>query len=203
MLVHTIVLTNLALSLSPRPEAPPALDARIDAPVSLAALPAAAPRQESAFGPTGGEQLFGIYGDLASVSADYPGGSASASVFGGALSFGYFLTDANEIGALLLATIISPDSGDDIKAWSLTPYYNYNFRQDPRTWYYVGAHTGFAYLDAGGDSDGALALGAHCGMRHWISPRTAFFVEPRATVAFALLGDVTTTEVLFGYTIAL
>lgn len=161
----------------------------------LALLALSASAQVDHFGPIGGDNLISVSGAISRYSID----SFDVTSISGQFGFGHFLTDIHEVGATLATIYSSPEKGDDSVNESLSGYYNYNFRNNPRTWFYAGGHLGLNYFDAGGSDDTNLALGIHGGVRQWLSPRTAFFVEPRITFA----SDIDITEIVFGYTVAL
>ncbi|MEO6711592.1 MAG: hypothetical protein ABI054_02205 [Planctomycetota bacterium] len=147
----------------------------------------------------GGENLFSIGGSFGTTEID----NDDTTSINLQAAFGHFLTDVHEVGGQLNENYTSPDKGDDTIFTSVTGFYNYNFRQNPRTWFYVGPHAGFLLADAGGEDDTALAIGVHGGVRHWLSENSAVFAEPRLTFSEFDGDDVRTAEVIFGYTVVL
>ncbi len=164
----------------------------------------AAPPVQDRYGPAGGESLLSLGVTLQSRETEPDvGEDTTDSTLFGQVGFGYFLADEHEIGAQFLGVLNSPDEGDDVVFLAISPYYNYNFRANPRTWWYVGPHVGLAFIDFGGESESELAYGVHVGMRQWISPDAAFFVEPRYTITEFGDTDITTFDILLGLDVAL
>jgi hypothetical protein len=147
------------------------------------------------YGPTGGDNLLSVAGSISTLNFD----GFSLVTLTGQFGFGRFLTDVHEVGATLSTSYSNPEKGNSSTSEGLFGYYNYNWRENPRTWFYGGPHLGISIFDAGGDDDTSLSLGGHAGMRHWLTPRTAFYAEPRLTFG----SDIVITEIIFGYTIAL
>jgi hypothetical protein len=166
---------------------------------AIPVLAAVSSAQMGVFGPTGGENLINFGGSLGTTDVD---GDETTTINLQA-GFGHFLTDVHEVGAQLNESYSSPDGAPDTISTGLSGYYNYNFRQNPRTWFYAGPHLGLLMIDANDDDDTNLAIGIHGGIRHWLSESTAVFVEPRFTVSEFNNDDVETAEVIFGYTVAL
>ncbi len=160
---------------------------------------------QGSFGPTGGENLFSIGGSLSSQTIDLGGttGDSTTTTLNLQGSVGHFLTDVHEVGVQLFESYSSPDTGNDTIVTSLGGYYNYNFRQTPRTWFYAGAHLGLLQIDSGGSDDTNIAIGIHGGVRHWLSESAALYAEPRITRSEFNGGDVMTTEIVFGYSVVL
>jgi hypothetical protein len=164
-------------------------------PIPAALLLSVTAQAQDRYGPTGGENLLSISGSITNFDVD----GFSVLSISGQFGFGRFLTEEHEAGATLSTSYLNPEQGDNAVTEGLSAYYNYNWRNEPRTWFYAGPHLGISFLDAGGEDDTNLAFGGHGGLRHWLSPRTAFFAEPRITFST----DITITEIIFGYTIAL
>ena len=162
-----------------------------------------APAQTDRFGPIGGEQLLSLAGAIAMNTSDFDGQSTTDLSLSAQAGVGYFLTDVHELGVTVLADYTIPDEGDDSVTLGLAPYYNYNIRSDPRTWFYFGAHAGYQMFQSGDFDENGFAIGAQVGMRKWLGPRTAFYVEPRFTYATFSDLDFYTTQVLFGYSFAI
>jgi hypothetical protein len=158
-------------------------------------LLAGAAQAQERYGPTGGENLLSVAGSISNFDVD---GFSVLSITG-QFGFGRFLTKEHEVGASVSISYLNPEDFDSSVSEGLSGYYNYNWRDQPRTWFYAGPHIGLSLTDANGDDDTSIAVGGHGGLRHWLTSRTAFFVEPRLTFA----SDLTISEIIFGYTIAL
>ncbi len=160
---------------------------------------------QGSFGPTGGENLFSIGGSISSQTIDVGGtvGDSTTSTINLQGSVGHFLTDVHEVGVQLFESYSSPDTGSDSITTSLGGYYNYNFRSNPRTWFYAGPHLGFLMIDSGGTDDTNIAYGIHGGVRHWLSQGAALYAEPRLTWSEFDGFDVMTAEIVFGYSVVL
>ncbi|MCC7014385.1 MAG: outer membrane beta-barrel protein [Planctomycetes bacterium] len=177
----------------------------VEAPVDWAAYgPLRSAALQGAGVPTGigGKQLLAFGGSISSVEVD---GEDTMNLILQA-AFGYFLDDTHEVGGQVLHYVSDSDSFE-FTSRQIAPYYNYNYRQSPRLWYYGGAHAGIAIFEidvkGGGDYDETgFAFGPHVGARYWLSPTTAVFAEPRITWSF-LEDTETTLEVLFGFTTTL
>ncbi len=203
LFVHILALAISGAQPAANPPAAKASTENIAAPyVDAFALAAASESTTTAlpqmevFGPTGGKQLIGFAGSLSKLSGD-----ADVTSLDGQITVGYFLTDVHEVGGELDASISSGDT--DSTQVTVAPYYNYNIRSTPRQWFYVGGAVGLAIVKSGGDTFTGYAIGPHCGMRYWITPRSAFFVEP--SITFLKVSDFSFTDVaiLFGLTITL
>ena len=160
---------------------------------------------QGTYGPTGGQNLFSIGGALSRQKIDFQGGSITSTDLNAQLGFGRFLTDVHEVGLQVNESYSHSDSAGakDTISTGIAPYYNYNFRNSPRTWFYVGAHAGAELSEQGGKSDTNFAYGVHGGVRHWLSQSAAIFAEPRYTRSQFDSFDVETTEIIFGYSVVL
>ena len=188
-----IILFAAALAATSESSAAPApKDAALDpkAPVNWEAF-GLAPAQER-LGPTGGEQLFALAGSLSSVE--------DTDLLILQATFGYFLDDALEVGGQITTFWFDADC-DDSTLHLINPYVNYNLRQTPRLWYYAGLHAGLAFIDVAGTDETGFAIGPHAGARYWVSPRSAFFAEPRLTTAFYSGDSSTEVAIIFGFTV--
>jgi len=143
---------------------------------ALATATATEPQADK-YGPGTGESLVSLGLQLSSSKA---GGSTSKSI-AAQIGGGYFLTEEHEVGGHILWNYINPDEGSSAAIFFLAPYYNYNYRANPRLWYYGGPHLGLSHVAAGGSSSNSLAAGLHAGARYWLSPTTSVYVEPRYT----------------------
>ena len=92
---------------------------------------------------------------------------------------GYYLTRSWEVGLQGIGTWSLPEDGQDIVILGIEPYASYNFQVGERTWMFTGPHLGVLFIDTTGFEDTAFAVGAHLGVRHWVSERTSFFTELR------------------------
>ncbi len=168
-------------------------------------LLAATGMAQGMYGPTGGQNLFSIGGSIGSTTVDVGGttGDVTTTSVNLQAAVGHFLTDVHEVGVQLNENYSSPDTGTDSITTGLGGYYNYNWRQNPRTWLYAGPHLGVLMVDQGGTDDTNLAFGVHVGVRHWLSESAAIYAEPRFTISEFNGGDVKTAEVIFGYQVVL
>ena len=108
---------------------------RITSIASVMSLLAVSGFAQGSFGPTGGQNLFSIGGALSKEDINpSTGGSASFTTFNAQLGFGRFLTDVHEVGVQLNESYSTSDvSGvSDSISTGIAPYYNYNFRSNPR-----------------------------------------------------------------------
>lgn len=146
------------------------------------------------YGPSQGESILTFGGALSRIDPDQGGDVDSFVAQAGG---GYFLDENQEVGGQVLLTM-SDGSGFESDTYVLAPYYNYNFRQSSRTWYYVGPHAGLLYTDvssgAFSDDDTSFSYGVHGGVRQWLTPSTSWFIEPRLTQS----SDVDDFTILFG-----
>lgn len=159
----------------------------------FAASCASAPTQGSAhYGPAMGESLLTFGGNLSRLDID---DSPNTTTTTNQAGFGHFLTDEHEVGAQALLFRVD-GGGFEADSFSIAPYYNYNYRQSSRTWFYGGPHLGVVYTKFKGqgvkDDDTSLSFGIHGGIRQWLTPTTSYFIEPRLTTSsdfdeFALL----------------
>jgi len=179
-----------------------ALDANADP--AQAAKTSPAPMESTKYGPSGGESLFSVgFQFINTTSQPEDGSSTNDSNIFGALGFGYFLADEHEIGIQAFGLITIPDEGDEFVVLDLAPYYNFNFRSDARTWFYIGPNAGVSYAEMGGESDSSFSFGAHAGIRHWIAPRVSIFVEPRYTYSQLEFAGFETDEHQFAILVGL
>ena len=117
-----------------------------------------------------------------SLSSSSPDGGEDITTVVTQLGAGFFLTQEHEVGGQILYA--SSDSGAfDSEIISIAPYYNYNWRQSSRTWFYAGPHLGVQIIDTGFDDSTELSFGVHGGLRQWLTPSTSVFVEPRFTTS--------------------
>lgn len=149
----------------------------------LTSCAAANPQGRANYGPVTGESLITFGGSLSSIDPDQ---GSSARTTTGQAGFGYFISEEHEVGGQVLL-IDSDGSGFEAQNYSIAPYYNYNYRQSSRTWFYGGPHMGLVYSStkAGNfsDDDTSFSFGVHGGLRQWITPRTSYFLEPRFTTS--------------------
>jgi len=150
------------------------------------------------YGPLVGESLLTFGGSL---SRSDPDGGSDTDSLTGQVGGGYFLDEHQEVGGQLLFALLDGD-GFEANIYQVAPFYNYNFRQSSRTWYYAGPHIGLIFTDfeAGGvsDDDTSLSYGVHGGVRQWMTPRTSWFIEPRITQS----SEIDDFSILFGLNVA-
>ncbi len=146
------------------------------------------------YGPGEGESLLTFGGALSMIEPDE---GEDVDSLTGQVGVGHFLDEHNEVGGQILVARADSD-GFDTSFIALAPYYNYNWRQSSRTWYYAGPHIGllFSEVDAGtvDEDDTSFSYGAHAGVRQWLTPSTSWFVEPRLTQS----SEVDDFTILFG-----
>ncbi|MFT5732381.1 MAG: hypothetical protein ACJA2W_002936 [Planctomycetota bacterium] len=90
-----------------------------------------------------------------------------------------FLTDEHVIGAYALGQFsnVESDPDGDEQLWGGL-HYHYHLHLSERTSIYAGPTIGVAFFDDRNMNDGALTYGVSGGMRHWLTERAAFTVEP-------------------------
>lgn len=130
-----------------------------------------------------------------------PTTSANQTDLSFSLGLGYYFTAVQEAGFTARYSKTDDDTGTEFSVVFLEPYYNYNWQSTPRTWFYGGPHLGIAFLEADGIDDSGLSLGLHVGMRHWLTPRASFFVEPRFTNSDNSTLTVDETAILMGFSV--
>ncbi len=146
--------------------------------VALALLSARASAQvaEPTYGPQ--QQEFLITFNLSYSIADLDGTEFENAT--GVVGLGYFLTRAHELGVDLAGTYGAIEAGGDSHQFFIGPYYNYNWYATPRTSFYAGGRLGVESADATGvSSQTGYSYGLQVGMRHWLTERVSFNVEPR------------------------
>jgi hypothetical protein len=173
-------------------------------PAPAAAEPAAAPVVASApapqtdkYGPGTGESIVSLATQLSSTRV--AGSTVSDVILSG--GGGYFLTDEHEVGGQLLVAYIKPSGTGSATLESILPYYNYNYRQNSRLWYYGGPHMGLQHVAGGGESSNSFAIGMHAGGRYWLSPSTAVYAEPRYTYSRQLGHSANEITLLLGLSV--
>ena len=147
----------------------------------LASCSAVAPAvQESRYGPAAGESEASFAVSLSKSETDIDGvGTTDSTTLFAQVGGGYFLTDQQEVGGQILVSTVEVEGADDSNTLGLFPYYRWNFRVGPRSVVYVGAQVGVQSLDSAGDDDTSFGGGVHAGFKTWLTPRVAFFIEPR------------------------
>jgi len=114
----------------------------------------------------------------------------------------YFLTDGLSLGAGVMGAYLF-DEGDvdeDATLLGLEVNLRYHLPAIGCAVPYVGIHGGWAYLDAGGDTDDGLMYGAHAGLKFPIAANVFFDTQVRYTM-FEMDEaemDLDTLQVLFG-----
>jgi hypothetical protein len=143
----------------------------------------ARPQGSAHYGPVSGESIITFGGSLSKLDPDSGGDITTSTNQAG---FGYFLTDEHEVGGQLLLFRLE-GSGFEAESSQFAPYYNFNYRQSSRTWFYFGPHLGVVRTETRGtnfkDDDTSASFGVHGGIRQWLTPRTSYFFEPRYTTS--------------------
>lgn len=90
-----------------------------------------------------------------------------------------FLTDEHAVGAYALGQFSNVESDSDGKEelW-LGVHYHYQVHLSERTSLYAGPSLGVAFFDDETRNDGSLTYGLSGGVRHWLTERAAFTLEP-------------------------
>ncbi len=90
-----------------------------------------------------------------------------------------FLTDEHVVGAYALGQFSNVESDPDgsEELWGGL-HYHYHLHLSERTSIYGGPSVGVAFFDDDRRSDGTLTYGISGGVRHWLTERAAFTVEP-------------------------
>lgn len=136
---------------------------------------------ETTYGPIKGDSLISLGGSWDESRVDASGTpTIDTTIITTTLQYGYFITAAHEVGGQVLFDLFDTNiENQDEDTLELSAYYNYNFRQSSRTWYYVGADLGWRTIDSDalGNSDSA-AYGVHVGMRQWLTPQISLFIQP-------------------------
>jgi hypothetical protein len=158
----------------------------------------AEPQGVGRYGPGEGESLLTFGGALTFTDPDV---GDDVDTLTAQVGYGYFLDEHHEVGGQILNSLSDSDDFEST-IFVVAPYYNYNWRQSSRTWYYAGPHIGILYnsIDTPGfdEDDTSFAYGAHGGVRQWITPSTSWFVEPRITKS----SDVDDITILFGLNVS-
>ena len=144
-----------------------------------------------------GDWLVGFSGSYSYISE----GGDSLNLFTANVDASYFFKDNMSLG-LNTFGIFVPSSGDvedSAYAIGLEPNFRYYFPSDSAYRPYVGVHGGFAYLDAGDESEAIGTYGLHVGMLVPIGETSYFNAELKWT-EFETSDDVdldlTTVQVL-------
>jgi hypothetical protein len=139
--------------------------------------------QEAHYGPIEGESIYSLGGTYGFI--DFDDSSKDQIVESAQFATGHFLSDTHEWG--VQANWLAHDFNFfEIRTIGLFPYFNFNFQQSERTWFYVGPHAGYVYVTvepfgmASTTSD-EISYGAQMGIRHWLTPSVSIFAEPRIT----------------------
>lgn len=93
--------------------------------------------------------------------------------------FGYFVSDANELGVSVDGAWSNNEIGDSY-AGAFGLYYNYNISVGPRATLYMGPEVVQVRVEPGNGAERIeeIAYGAHVGMRFWFTPAVGFVIEP-------------------------
>lgn len=104
---------------------------------------------------------------------DFEGPTGLSMVDNG--SVGYFIMDNLEIGAVLTTLYIEngADNGDDLTAFGLGPFVEYNFDLEMAVVPYVGASLTYQYLDAGTLDDDAFQVRGDIGIKYFMTENWA------------------------------
>jgi len=141
-------------------------------------VPSVAAQSGSMNGPLGGEWLLGL--DLAYTHREQDDVESESAMIGASLS--YFLSRPHQWGIELRSRFDAIEAGGHAGELFAGALYNYNWYLAERTGLYAGLRAGAAYEDATGTADGThFAWGGQIGLRQWITPRAALYVEPRFT----------------------
>jgi hypothetical protein len=154
---------------------------------ALCALPAPLSAQQSGNtnGPLSGEWLLGLDLGYAWQSQD----SLERESFQIGATLSRFLSRPHQLGLELRSRYEAIEDGGHAGQVFLGPIYNYNWYPAARTAVYLGGRAGAAFEDVTGAGDDThLAWGLQAGLRQWITPRAALYVEPRYT-RFEIDGD--------------
>ena len=144
----------------------------------LTAAPARAQQEEEVYGPRASEFLTSF--NMSYSYADVDG--FEFEDFAARVGLGYFLTRHHEIGLDLAGVYQATEGGGSDYLYFIGPLYNYNFYATPRTSFYAGGRVGLEYVDISDvPTQNNLSYGLQAGMRHWLTPRVSFNVEPRFT----------------------
>ena len=118
-----------------------------------------------------------------------------------------FLTDEHVVGAYVLGQFSNTESDADGREqlWGGL-HYHYHLHLSKRTSIYGGPSIGAVFFDDDRRSDGSLTYGVSGGVRHWITERAAFTLEPtylRANFDNSAGGDSEEFLVLWGLAFSL
>lgn len=138
-----------------------------------------------------------------SLSASYTRWSADGSDFNvliAGIGYGYFITDASQIGGTFLG--MQTSNGDTDTNLLLDLYYKYHFTSPGQTTVpYLGVQVGNIWYEWGGYDDTILSYGAMAGIKFFITENTTFFTELNYRV-YDVSGaedlDIDQTSLLFG-----
>jgi len=162
--------------------------------------------QETVYGASGGDLLFGLSGSYRYAHAETPSSSADeAEAFVARGNMSWFLERAHELGMEASPSVFRNELGGSSFDLYLGGYYNYNLWTSPQMNFYFGPQIGFLRTDpSGGDTDTAFSFGAHVGVRYWIDPRVSIDIEPRfsfTSLDESLGGDERVFDILFGLSV--
>lgn len=145
--------------------------------VAALSLPAAA-QGGNTNGPLAGEWLLGLDLGYSWQTQD----SVERETFQLGATVSRFLSRPHQLGLEVRSLYEAVEAGGHAGSLFVGPIYNYNWYPATRTALYVGGRAGAAFEDVtGGGDDTNFAWGLQAGLRQWITPRAALYVEPRYT----------------------
>jgi hypothetical protein len=167
-----------------------------------------APAQETTYGASGGDLLFGFSGSYRYAHASSPSGAADeAESFVARGNLSWFGSREHEFGLELAPGFFANELGGSSFDLYAGGYYNYNWWTSPQMTIYAGPQIGVLHTDpSGGDGETAFSYGAHAGLRFWIDPRVSIDIEPRLSFTSldeSLGGDEEVFDLLFGLSVKL
>jgi hypothetical protein len=149
------------------------------------------------FGPSGGDSEVQVSGSISKTDTDGGDFKTTTAQFG----FGYYLKDPKTGGSKIILNGEAEVGGqlfwlksDGFDSISVLPYGRLNYRINERTATYGGVHIGIQKNKVGGQSSDGTSYGFHGGLKNWLSPELAGFLEGRWTKS--KLDDFDTTEII-------
>jgi hypothetical protein len=142
-----------------------------------------AAQPELRYGPIRGESLMTFGGDFTHSELSN-GFESKTDSLTAQIGIGYFTHNNHEVGFQGIINHSRSKYENSTRTSSQIgcyPYYNYNFRVNPRSWLYAGPHAGIVYSDYIDDNDITWSFGLHAGLRFWLTSATSFFIEQRFT----------------------
>ncbi|MEM8709734.1 MAG: hypothetical protein AAGG01_02180 [Planctomycetota bacterium] len=151
-----------------------------------------------------GGRVFGLSGSYS--YRDEEGGNQNER-FAARATIEEFVADEHALGAYFLGQFTNTETDEDGREqlWAGL-HYRYHLHLTERTSLYAGPTVGIAAFDDENISDSALAYGVSGGVRHWLTERAAFTIEPtylRAEFDADAGGDTEEFLVLWGLAFSL